>query len=1062
MSRFWKPATLLAGLLSFGFIFANVGRGQSSPAGYDDKGMVALREAYWVERRGDLTLNDLMSAQQYSATMPQAQGVPAAPAQPGNTNGNSKQPPTGTWTLLGPAPLIPETQVSTRATGRTISMVIQPGTSGANTVIYIGAANGGIWKTTNNGASWTPLTDTAAALAIGSLAMDPNNTQIVYAGLGEHKYNGNRFSGSGVLKTTNGGTNWTLLGNTFFGNRNSRIGRILINPNNSQHLYASTSIGLAVSTDGGATWDRNTTLPSAGVVDVVDIWAKFAVTPANNVLIALVSNNGLYRSTDNGANWTPITTNLPAPAGWKSRARIVSAPSTAGLPLNQEIMYLAVVNGASKVIDTGYNGMFYSTDGGATWTNMVSVTSDFTNAQGFYNLDMIVDPQFDDRLVFAGVDLWAVTDARGTSTTNYKKISRWDQNGTFGIHADHHILAWQPGCTTSPCRLFSGNDGGVDYTDNYITSGAVTDLANMVYTTLNTNTLAISQFIGGDIAPNFATSRLAFGGMQDNGTARYTNSTLWNERLGGDGGYATIDYNNTQIIYGMNTNESMSKSTNQGNTWNSATTGITTTNAGLFYTPYALDRRNSNHLVLGTNVVWETINGTTNWTQISNELQTESKISAVSIARYDSAIVYVGTNGGKVFKATNANTGMMATWTDVTGNLPGLYVNGIWINPNNPNEVYVGLGQFEYGQNDYIYKSTTGGTTWTSIHNNLPKLPVWSINSYQSVSGRVLVIGTDAGVYMSTNDGTTWSALNNGFPLTAVYQVSIDPEATSIVAWTHGRSAWWLAIPAAPVTRPDTIGVFKDGQWSLRNTNSTGAPDINALFGNPGDKPVVGDWNNDQIDTIGVFRNGLFLLSDSNTTPAVTYEIAFGSPGDEPLAGRWDNQTTGSGIGVYRPSNGVVYLRNSLTNGTDNYYLIFGDPGDKPVAGDWDANGYDGVGIYRSSNQTWYLRNNPGYGVAYSDIDFLFNVGTSAPIAGDWTATGVSRIGFFSTDGQFTLHSTLATAGTDNVFAFGPSDAKAVTGKWTASGSSPSALNGVIVNGAVGGSYTSGSDGNAD
>jgi hypothetical protein len=280
---------------------------------------------------------------------------------------------------------------------------------------------------------------------------------------------------------------------------------------------------------------------------------------------------------------------------------------------------------------------------------------------------------------------------------------------------------------------------------------------------------------------------------------------------------------------------------------------------------------------------------------------------------------------------------------------------------------------------------------------------------------------------------------------TATFTPTYTATATSTFTPTYTATATSTFTPTVtntPVPAVDTIGVFKDGQWNLRSSNSAGSPDITALFGVTGDLPIVGDWNNDGVDTIGLYRNGLYLLSNSNTTPAENYSFLFGNPGDRPIAGKWDAMTTGSGIGVYRPSNGVVYLRRSLTSGLDDYYLIYGDPGDQPVAGDWDGNGFDGIGIYRDSNQIWYLRNTPTNGVAYSDIDFTYPIGTAAPVAGDWNGDVISTVGYFTTTGVFSLHSTNATIGSDNVFAFGPTDGLPVAGKWTLP--SQPALSGVV------------------
>jgi hypothetical protein len=295
------------------------------------------------------------------------------------------------------------------------------------------------------------------------------------------------------------------------------------------------------------------------------------------------------------------------------------------------------------------------------------------------------------------------------------------------------------------------------------------------------------------------------------------------------------------------------------------------------------------------------------------------------------------------------------------------------------------------------------------------------------------VTSTATNTFTPTATPTATATATHTFTATATntFTATFTPTATSTFTPTATFTPTFTATATnTPVPVADTIGVFKDGQWSLRNSNSAGGSDITALFGAAGDLPVVGDWNNDGVDTLGLYRNGLYLLSNSNTTPAENYSFLFGNPGDRPIAGKWDAMTVGSGIGVYRQSNGVVYLRRSLTSGFDDYYLIYGDPADQPIAGDWDGNGFDGIGVYRSSNQIWYLRNTPANGVVYSDIDFTLPIGTAVPVAGDWNGDMINTVGYFTTTGVFSLHSTNATIGTDNVFAFGPTDGLPVAGKW--------------------------------
>jgi hypothetical protein len=183
-------------------------------------------------------------------------------------------------------------------------------------------------------------------------------------------------------------------------------------------------------------------------------------------------------------------------------------------------------------------------------------------------------------------------------------------------------------------------------------------------------------------------------------------------------------------------------------------------------------------------------------------------------------------------------------------------------------------------------------------------------------------------------------------------------------------------------------------------------------------------------------------LSDSNTAPTAAHVFTFGNPGDQPIAGKWDNTMSASGVGVYR-SNGILYLKKALSTGFSDYFMIFGNPGDQPIAGDWDGNGYDSVGTYRTSNQTWYLSNTNGNGITYADVTFTLDISSNRPVAGDWDGNTSSTPGFLTALGVFSLHSSNGAAGSDIVFAFGPPSSKPVAGKWVA-GSSPSRITNVI------------------
>jgi hypothetical protein len=242
--------------------------------------------------------------------------------------------------------------------------------------------------------------------------------------------------------------------------------------------------------------------------------------------------------------------------------------------------------------------------------------------------------------------------------------------------------------------------------------------------------------------------------------------------------------------------------------------------------------------------------------------------------------------------------------------------------------------------------------------------------------------------------------------------------------------------------------VYNNGTFYLRNSNTSGVADITANFGgDPSDLPVAGDWNGDTIDTIGVYRSstGFFLLSDSNTTPTIVYSVLLGNPGDTPFAGKWLVSATHDGIGVFRPSNGILYEKNDLTSGFSDYFAIFGNPGDTGMAGDWDGNGLDSVGVYRPSGTHWYFSNNPTpAGITFSDLDYVWDIGTQTALKGDWNADGVDTGASYSNTGTVSLNNLNAAPTSLIVFAFGPSNSKPISGKWVAASQPP--MGNVFVN----------------
>jgi hypothetical protein len=1048
----------------------------------EDGEEVLLREQYFQSRTVDQRQID--AARTYAkASLPQGNSLPAVKLKPGQKAPNYPYPITNQWQQIGPNPQN-NAFAGTPQAGRVSSVAVDQTTSGANQVIYIGSANGGVWKTVNNGATWTPMSDNESSLAIGAVTIDPNNNQIIYAGTGESfKPCADCYRGSGVLKSTNGGSTWTLYGTAAFGgSRTSGIARIRVNKNNSNDVWAASTAGLAHSTDGGVTWALMNGvggLPAgSGTIVTDEVVLDDSVNPA--VLYTVYRSNGVYKSTDGGATWTKLTNGLPGTGVYANRTRMAIAPS------NNQVLYSVTVNASGASYSGTYNESYYTTDAGATWTKLTAMNANFSGSQGWYDLDIAVDPLNDNTVYFAGIDVFVSTNARGTAATGaYRNISNvYTTPNAGGIHPDQHSLAFAA-CAAAPCRLYVGNDGGMFYTND----GTVLPGSSVVYTNLNTVGLAITEFTGGDIGPNFATGPLAIGGTQDNGTMKYTTSSQWDGIRGGDGGFAKINWQDPQRMYHTYYSQtgtvSLERSNDGGATWVSAANGIDSSSGTLFYTNYTIDRSNPNHMLLGTNKVHESFDGGLNWEVDSAALTTGSAsnryISTVAVAPSNNSLMWAGTNDSKIFKATNGATAYaQSNWTDVSpaGIAANVWHNEFWIDPKDPNTVYVVGGRFTRANGiGTAYKTTNGGTSWTSIMGDLPNLPVNSIIAYDSVLGRVLVVGNDIGVFYSLNDGTNWTWANNGFPNTAVSQVVIDPANTTILAFTHGRSVWKTTLPQgnAPTNTPGPSPTNTPNPTGIPSQTATATPTYfycNAALN--ASSPTY--LRADSLSTLAAAGNYYYraLSFTVSTTGAYNlfmtnavltggsdgfynlYQNSFDSSNALTNIIAYDDDSNGSFGSPYQPRITGV----NLTAGTT--YILVGTAYDPLQLGTFTDNIQgagtvnatcppitppsatptatststpkppvaDTIGVYNPATGMWYLRNSNTNGPA--DITVAFGGDPSdLPVVGDWNNDRVDTIGVYrSSTGFFFLSNSNTSPAVNYTILFGNPGDTPLAGHW--------------------------------
>ncbi|MFO0876873.1 MAG: S8 family serine peptidase, partial [Gemmataceae bacterium] len=672
------------------------------------------------------------------------------------------------WTQIGPAPINPSGNPGgTASSGRITGVAAHP--TNAN-ILYAATAGGGVWKTTNGGNSWLPLTDTQRSLFMGSIAVSRTNPNIIYAGMGEGTNSGLSFAGQGLLKSTNAGQSWQTITNANAFVRKA-ISQIAISSNpNTVYIAVSGGVngvgggnGIYKTTNGGTSWTlMSGTIPN---VNGTEQFSDVVVHPSNpNIVYCAIGSpggdaaNGVYVSTDGGTNWS--AGNFPTG----------TANGNIKIALSRSNPTIVV----ASVADTNgdLRNIYQTTNSGANWAALSTQPGNFMNGIGWYANAVAISPTNPNIIYVGGLTVLTTQDGGATAWTNITTGA----NGN-GVHVDQHAMSFD-----ANNRLIIGNDGGA-YRLNNNTLGSIT------WGNLN-NTLATLQFIGGDVHPT--NPNIAYGGTQDNGTLRFNGSRLWREIRGGDGSFAWVDFRNPNTIY-VSTQRTgvessfLARSDNQGGSFTNITTGIATTDPSLFYPPYVMDPSNSSRLILGTDRLYVTTNRGGTWTTISTPNQsgwdTGANVTSIAIARTNGRFIYAATANSRIYVTQNNGT----TWTQrsITGASGIIY--GLLVDPNNPNIAYATLERYGGGR---VYRTTNAGQTWTDISSNLPNVPTYSL-AYNSRT-RMLWVGTDRGVYATTNNGGSWARYGASLPNVQARWLVYNQRLNTLSVFTHGRSAWQI------------------------------------------------------------------------------------------------------------------------------------------------------------------------------------------------------------------------------------------------------------------------------
>ncbi|HRI59382.1 MAG TPA: hypothetical protein PK228_06655, partial [Saprospiraceae bacterium] len=574
------------------------------------------------------------------------------------------------------------------------------------------------WKSPDGGQTWQHL-GLENQRIVAKIAVHPTNANIIYAATMGLPFE--RDNDRGLYKTTNGGQSWQQV---LFVSDSTGIIDLVMSPDDPQVLYA-------------AAWDRI----------------------RNNKESTVSGNNArIWKTTNGGQNWTKLGGGLPE--GPNSRIGLANTANDANLLM-------------SVYVDTtlDLHGMFKSTDGGSNWSLLPTEGLDlgFMGGFGWYFGKIFINP-FDPNDIFVcGVTLWRSVDG---GQTWFQTTPDW---WLYEVHADAHDMAF---IDANTCLL--ATDGGLyKSSDN-----------GFLWEKIENN--PTSQFYR--VAYNPFAPDWYYGGMQDNGTSAGNSDGLndWFRLFGGDGFQAVFHPEDPNIFYYETQNGSIYGTTDAGGFWNDATTGIEFSDRRHWDMQYFLSSHDPEIMYTGTYRIYQSYGHPPNWYPVSDDLTDGNiygsryhTISTLHESPLDADLLYAGTTDGNVWRGNPVSF----NWTNITTGLPDRYVSSVKASPSLSDRVFV--THTGYKDNDFsprVHRSDNRGDTWTPITGDLPNLAVNDIFILPGHQDSVLFVATDGGIYGSLDGGQHWERLGSGMPIIPVYDLEMNPVQRTLIAGTYARS----------------------------------------------------------------------------------------------------------------------------------------------------------------------------------------------------------------------------------------------------------------------------------
>lgn len=686
--------------------------------------------------------------------------------------------------------------------GRIADVAIDPTDE---SVWYVGVGSGGVWKTTNAGATWKPVFDGQSVYSIGAITLDPQNSNTVWVGTGENVGGRHISFGDGVYLSKDGGTSWTNVGLK----TSQHISEIIVHPTNSDVVWVAVQgnlwkkggeRGLYKTENGGKDWQR--TLGDdewTGVTDLVidprDPNVLYAATWQRHRTVAAYfgggPGSGLHKSVDGGKTWTKLTQGLPK----TDMGKIGLAIS----PMQPDVLYAAIE------LDRRTGAVYRSSDRGASWVKGAETVAGGTGPH--YYQELYASPHYFDHIFLADVRMQQSHDG-GLTFTAMKEEHK---------HSDNHAMEF---VSSDKNYMMVGSDGGLyesfDRGENwrYVSNLPITQYYKVAVD---------------DDAPFYN----VYGGTQDNNTqggpSRTDNvhgirNADWEVILFGDGHQPATEPGNPDIVYAE---------WQQGNL-----TRYDRTNGEIVYiqpqpekgegaerfnwdAPILVSPHKPTRLYFASHRVWQSEDRGDTWTAISGDLTKNleriqqpimegqqswdgawdiyamsqfSTITSLAESPVQEGLIYAGTDDGHIQVTENGGE----SWRKIeVGKLPKVpntaFVNDIKADLFDADTVYIALDNHKYGDfTPYLLKSTNKGKTWKSISNNLPENHlVWRMVQ-DHVDQNLLFVGTEFGLFFSVNGGEKWVELNGGVPTISFRDLAIQRRENDLVAASFGRGFFIL------------------------------------------------------------------------------------------------------------------------------------------------------------------------------------------------------------------------------------------------------------------------------